>query len=497
MQRAVRGGLLGTAVLAAVGAQAQSVQMSAGIGLSETYTDNRQLSAGGDKQGELITDISPYLHIARFGGAVQGMLDYSPHALIQRQDSGGNTVAHQLAARLSAIGWDNHFVFDANASIAQQAVSAWGVQPGNGRTTDENRSQVATLSLAPTLRGTLAGVVDVQAGLSWDGQRSGDTNLGDSNGSGAFLSLGGRRGFVGWGLDLSRRSSDFQAGQKTTQDSGVFSLMLVPDVDWQFTGRLGREAGDQYTFGRTWTRTWGWGLDWTPSPRTRLSYQSDDHQYGDSHTFTFSHRMARSIIVFSDTRGVSGGAWGRQADRPATVYDLWYAQAASLYPDPAQRDAYVRLLLAAFGLDPSTQIGAGFLASGLTLQRSQILSFSVEGLRNTITLSAYRNDTRPLDDSPALEGDLADVSRVRQQGASAVWSHRLAANASLAAALYWMRTPAQGLHEDSSDTSASLGLQATLGVRTTGSVTLRHTQHDGEPRRYQETALTASVSIKF
>jgi uncharacterized protein (PEP-CTERM system associated) len=486
-------------------AQAQS-QGSAGSGtrvvesftVLETVTSNRDLSST-HPQADSITQLSPGISISSRSGRVQGSLSYTLSALIHARDSASNSLQNALDASVRAEAIPRHVYIDAKANVSQQTISAFGTQSSGLGLLNDNRTEVATASLSPSVRGRLGGVADVAAQVTWAGTNSASTDAGDSTSLSGSLSLGGRQGMFGWGLNASRQVVDFKASSKTTQDQAGASLSLVPDSTLRLVVRGGKETNDVETGSRASNDTWGWGADFSPSSRTRMSYQTDHRYFGKSYSLSFQHRMARSVWMYTDSRGVNGDPLASLTRGSMPIYDLLYSSQLFIdaYPDPALRDQQVRELLQRNKLDPSATITGNFLTTGLTLQRSQNLSLALSGLRSTITLAAFRTASSRLQQFVGFSDDLSQADQVRQLGFSAGVSHRLTADSSLALTATRLRTLDSGAQAGNDQRTAVLTLSGTLGPHSTGSLAARHTRFETSTQPYRESALIGSLSLQY
>lgn len=477
-----------------VGSGAFSLQPT--FTVQQTFTNNRDLTSA-NAHAESITQVSPGISISSRSGRVQGSLDYSLNALDYARASDRNTFQNSLNAGVRAEAVENHAYVDARASISQQTISAFGTQSAATGLVNDNRTEVSTLSISPSLRGNLAGAVDVAAQVTWSASSSASTTAGDTSNLNGSIGFSGRQGLFGWGLNASRQISDFSAGRRTADDQAGGSLTFSPDPELQLSLRGGWESSDLQTADSQSNKTWGWGVSWQPTDRTQIGLQTDHRFFGQSHGFTFQHRMARSIWTYADTRGISGDPRSQAANRPLSLYDLLFAQFASLEPDPIRRDQLVRSFLQANGLDGNAAVGGGFLNSAQTLQRSQNVSLAVTGVRTTITFAGFRTQTSRLDSVASVSDDLSQGAPVRQLGFSAGISHRLTETAALALAATQQKTLNAGAQPGNEQRSYTLSLSDSLGRRTTGILSVRHTKFDSETNPYTESAVVGSLSLRF
>ena len=502
--------MLGLAALFTPSTRAQeaagrSVQVSTQFTAQQTFTDNVNLSAT-DKRSDAITELRPGIRVSSRSGRVQGSLDYSLGALIHARDSSLNELQNNLDASVAAEVVEQHLFVDGRVGISQQTISAFGTQVGNTGLVNDNQTEVISYSAGANWRSRLGDVADATARVAWSGSSAASTSLGDGDSLDAALGLSGGQGRYGWGLDAGWQSSNFSDSDRITSNQVFGTLRFSPDPDVQLSVRGGVEGEGVRTGTRDTGDFWGWGASWQPSPRTSLEWQTDQRFFGRSHNFSLQHRFARSFFSYTDSRGTNDASGlgdplnrqgGRGQSRALTTYDIFFAQFASLEPDPVKREQLVRAFLRANGIDPDATVGGGFLSSGKTLQRSQNLSIGYTAIRTTFSLSGFRSETEPIDENQPVGGDLANVGRVRQAGFSAGASHRLTPTASLSLSGNQTRTLDEPGQAGSQTRTVSLFLSDSLGRRTNGSIGVRHSRFDNDNAPYRESAIVGSVSIQF
>lgn len=486
-------------------AAGRSVVIDTSFTAQQTFTDNANLTAN-NPRSEAITELRPGIRVNSRSGRVQGSLDYALSALIHARDPGLNELQNRLRAVLSAEVVEQHAQLDAYANISQQAISAFGTQTGNTGLVNANQAEVFDYGVSGAWRSRLGDVADAVARIGWSGSSADTTSLGDGNRVDAALGLSGQQGRFGWGLNAGWQTSNYTASKQTLSNQLFGTLRFAPDPDVQLSVRGGVE-GEGFRSGTRDTGSfWGWGVNWQPSERSSLNYQSDDRYFGRSHSFSVQHRMARAFFSYTNRQGTndasgngdplnaSGG--GRSQGRQLTNYELTLRQLAFV-TDPVLRDLFARRILNDQGLDPSAVAGGGFLSSGKTLEHIQNLSVGYIAIRTTFTLSGFRSDTEPLDAAAGVGGDLASVGRVRQQGYTAGVSHQLTPIASLALLGSLRRTLDEPAKAGNDERSVSLSLSGQLGQRTSATASVRHTRFDGASLPYTESAVVGSISLRF
>lgn len=492
-------GLLAAAAAAVTsGAGAQSAPSALtvvpSVALTLTATDNRDLSSS-NPQADLVTEVSPGIAIASRRGPLQGALNYSLSGVAYARESSLNTVYHNLAATGRWALLEGRAGIEASAAAGRQIVSAFGPQSSDANLVRGNQAQVVSYSVSPYLTGPLPGNASYRTRLTYSDARSDSTgNAGDTTSLGAQVAVGGRLGSLGWGVDASRSIYETPRTARSHNGGITGSLSWQPDVDLQGVLRLGTEVDDIRTGNSERVYTWGLGGVWTPTPRTLLRADYDRRFFGRSHALLASHRTARTIWTLADTRSFQTGGVGGRAI--VSVYDLFFAQFATVEPDPIRRDALVRNFLTANGLDPRGQVAvSGFLTSAPSVQRSRNASVAYQGLRMTVMLTLMQTQTRQFGVGSGAS-DPALLAGIRQRALSLSLSHRLTPESSLLFTVSQQRTPAvASLHGN--DLRTLVGSWSTrLGPGTSASLGLRYTRFDGD-RPYNESALLGTLRMQF
>lgn len=473
-------------------AQGSGLRITPSVSATQTFTDNRNLSAT-DKQADAITVLSPRVRVSSRSAHVQGSLDYALNGVFHARDSAANGIQHQLSGAASAELIESHLFLDARASIGQQAISALGVQSSRPTGGTGNSTELRTFSLSPTFRSRLFGDVDFVARATATVSRSSGNggNIGDQSSQGASLRIGDTSRTLGWSVEGGRDVSDFDAGRKTTQDRLVATLSYAPWPDWRFFVNGGTERNDLQSLDARSSDTWGAGFTWQPGPRTQVNARLDRRFFGDGHSVGISHRMRRSVISFADSRSTSGSTAG--AGATLTTYDLFFQQFAALEPDPALRDVLVRNFLAASGLDPNQRLPGGFLNAAVTLQRTQNLSLALQGQRSSAVLSAFATSSRRIDTLSMAQDDLSLVPELRQRGLNLSLSHRLTPTSSAVLSLSDLSSGSSGGNDLR---SASLSWSGQVARNASLSATARHARSSGA-NRYSENTLSAAFNQSF
>jgi uncharacterized protein (PEP-CTERM system associated) len=474
------------------------LQVLTDITVTQTLTDNANLSST-DKRADLITSVTPSVHLRSGAGRVQGFFDYSLSGLLYANGSQSNTIQQALNAGVKAEAIENFAFIDASANVSRQNISALGTQSTDSSLRTSNQTEVRSFSVAPYVRGRLGSLAGYQLRLNYSTSRTNASEIGNSTNSGGSLHLGSDGAFarLNWALDASRQVTDFSVGRKTEVDSAIGSLIFSPVYDLQLFARAGREINNVVSFERQGSATYGGGLRWLPSPRTSLSAQYDRRYFGNSHSVTFEHRTASTAWTLSSSRGAGSDASAAGRTPQLTEFDLLYLQLASAFPDPLERARQVLIRLQALGKNPLAPAQGGFLSNAVSVQRTYAASFAYLGLRTTVLLLAQQSDSSRLDALSTAVDSLAGNNSVRQRLVGLTVAHRLTPLATGNLSLTQSRSTdiISGSRVDL--LSLTAGGAIDLGVRTRTSFGVRHSISDGDASTYTESAVFASFTYQF
>ena len=194
----------------------------------------------------------------------------------------------------------------------------------------------------------------------------------------------------------------------------------------------------------------------------------------------------------------TGQFGGRQASQQGSIFDLLFAQFATIEPDPVRRTQLVNSFMKANGIAPNAGASPTFLPSQVTEELRQQASVAWLGQRNNLVFSVYQTQAKSLQPQMLNPGDdFSNGNVIRWRGFGIAGSHRLSPTSNLSLTL------------DQSQTGESQGRQATtlrsvyawwnsqLGRRLTGSLGARYQSFSSSAAPYTEAALLANLSMSF
>ena len=452
-------------------------------------------SNGGLSGGEFVAELRPGLQLTSRTGRIVGSLNYALSLSKHSRTNDGENVQHQLNGTFSAEAIERWLYVDGSATVSQQTVSAFGQQSAIDSTQDNpNRIEVATVSLSPYVRGVFGSAVNYEARYTVNATNGRHSIAADSSGTAGSLSLSSAISgtALGWGLIGSTQTTGFKAGRETRNDRYSASLIYTPDADLSFTLRGGQESTDIASATKITYSNWGAGATWRPTPRTRAQFDIDDRYFGHSYRVLLEHRLASSSVQFSSSRDSSSGADGGAGQR-LTLYQIYFAQFASIQPNPALRDLLVTDFLRAQNLDPNALVSGGFLNTAVTVQQRHQLTLSYAGLRTAASAQAFASNSRVVD----VAAINANNQNTRQWGYLANASYRLTPTASMALTGSRLVTQGTATLGGSNLHSVSLSLSDQLARRTSASLSVRYSVFSSATEPYREAGITASLSQRF
>jgi len=481
-------------------AMAESWKTGASVSVRETYTDNVALSSTGSRQSDWITEIGPRFTLRGAGARLKAAFNYSISEVIHANDSSRNFTNNTLGANANAELVEKFLFLDARASIAQSSLSAFGPVSTDVANSTSNRSEVRSISLSPYVKGVLP------AGLSYELRNTFTTTSSDSaqlqttrsNQWSGNLARSNAFGPFGWGLGYSSSKQSYTG--RASNDSQRYNASLFYSVDRQIklSASVGRETNDFSGTDRS-TSNHGFGIDWLPSDRTSVSASRDQRFFGNGFRVQVSHRMPLSLFNVNYSRDVTTTSEALLAGVPVLVIPADVAAFLAGVTDPAERAALIDALTRAGIIVPGIDQRL-FSTERVLVVRRLAGSFSLRGARNTLTATASRSETQSATSGIAFADSLAGASVLNSNTLGLNWSHTLSPLTSLSAGLIRTHTSSDAAGSPTSNqASLNLTLSSKLGVKTTGTLGLRHTTANGSGgvTGYQENALVGTLAYTF
>jgi len=479
------------------------------IKLTETWSDNVSIvRANNGKESGFITELAPGVNINAKTARLKAKLDYTLLGQFYSTPSGYSRTQNSLNSFGTLEAVEEWLFVDFSGVIAQQAKSAFGTQSPSSANLNNNLTETATYRLSPYIRGQFAGLVEyslrynrstTQASASTVSDIELSEWTGQLRGSSPFQSLR-------WSLDASQQTADYSLGRKTDAERlyATATYLVIPQFSISVSG--GRESNNYASADSESHTTHGFGFDWSPTERTKISAFKDRRFFGDGHRFNITHRFPLSTISYSDTKDVAVLPNQFASVGLGTYFSILYPLCVQTFseqiqdPEQLQQECTDRTnaLISQMGRSPNEQAVSSFLTSRATLQHRQQLAIAIQGARNTLTLLLNRNEIQSLFAANGLPDDFNLNTDIRQRGLSVNISHRLTGLTNLnVLASRQESVSTSGSALKITTTIYQANLTSSLGPKTTGGLSVRHTQSDSTFNPYTENALIGTLSVMF
>ena len=464
------------------------------LGSSITATSNGPLETVA--RSEQVFEISPGVQVVVDGPRARGSLDYSLRALAYARNTSGDNLRQALNASGNLELLDNRVFVDLSGVISDEAISPFGPIGGSGFSAS-NRTETSSFRFSPYLKGQLIGSAQYELRYALAVSNNESKTRSDIESQDFTLNLRGNQGKLGWGLQAQSGSTDFEGNRETRTDSLRFNLNYSVTPQLMLTTVAGMERNDVISIQRDSYRITGVGVDWRPSPRSRLSVDLQDRYFGHSHRLALEYRSGRTIWRMSDSRDVSNSPAQAATAYAGTLYELVDASLTQLFPSDVERAKEVQRRLADMGLPGDTAIYERFLSSSATLARTQSIAAILQGRRTVLTATISRTNTSRLQSVVSIGDDFDQSGYVLQQGLSLAVGHRLTPQTSIGADWRLRRNEGSNQGLRTKNQSLSLSMNTRLAPRTSAIVQLRRSVQAGAAQPYGETAISGTVNHRF
>jgi uncharacterized protein (PEP-CTERM system associated) len=489
------------------------------VDLQETYTDNVLLEPKERARGQFVTTLAPGFALLGRTPRVDLSASYSKR-FNEYSDSNipgttGNT--QQLQANGKARLINEMLFLDANASISQQAVSAFGPQPvfaGSPTNFAQGLStEVKTYRVSPYLVQRFGAAATAQIRYARDRVSTNTNTFGNSNSDtlNADLSSGPAFRQLGWGLNYNRQLIDDTIAPKSSTENLNASLRYLQSQELTLSLNGGYDKYDYQSLGgRTKGKSWSVAADWAPGARTSVQASVGKRYFGDSYSLALKHRGQASVWSLNYSDGVTTTRQQYQLPQAIDTAALLDQLYAASIPDPVLRAQAVAAYIQAAGLPPSLANSVNYLSNRYMLQKQFQGSAAFNGAHGTLILAlmdAKRTALSLVNVDSGLLGSTNNAlnDNTHQSNVSATLSWRLSSRTSMDASAIYARVRSLALLNQSDSTrtdttrTARVSLRRQFGQTLSGALELRRakgTLSDGA-RDYTENAVMATLSKHF
>ena len=477
------------------------------LSVAETYTDNVSLVPDASKQDDWITQVVPGISIAATGAGSRFNATYAPEIIYyarargQRDDQvfqRGNVVGNaELAKQLLFV--------DAGAKVDQYNPSLQAPLTTSNVSATGNRSTVKTYFASPYLRHDFGSDVHAEARFTESVVNSDDAStLSNSVADRINLRLNSGPAYklLTWNLDYVRENIDFDSAQDISSEvvTAGARRLITPTV-----GLLAQVGYDYYKSGdiapASEGPSWSVGLDWTPSPRTRLAVAGGHRFFGDAYLLDFSHRTR--LTAWSAAYNQSVTTTRSDLFNPSTTSTIGYLDTlfSTQFPDPATRQKVVEDFIARTGLPQGLSAPTNFFTNQLFLVKRWQASAGILGVRNVLIANVFKETSEALiaNSVQPSTGDFAASNTVIQTGTSLLWNWRITAQNAWNLGGAYIRNEFPGSSRIDNLTFLGMGLTQQFQPRLYGSLNYRRQQNDSNQSAfsYTENAVFATLRMRF
>ncbi|MBC7502266.1 MAG: TIGR03016 family PEP-CTERM system-associated outer membrane protein [Herminiimonas sp.] len=494
-------------------AQAADWTFKPGLELRQSYSDNVRLQTAGQEHADFVTEIVPNFSLTGVGRRLRVNANYAVDGLLYQRDSRLNNVLQTMQGDARAELVDDLLYFDAKASIAQQSINAFGPAITDNINAAVNRAEVRTLSLSPYVRHRFGNLASAEARYSHDTFDSDNQQIASAKIDRIAVTLNSGSGFrnLGWGITHSQQRNDYGNSPSVDISSSLASVRYAVTSTFAVTATAGYEKfGYVALTDRSEGGSGSIGFSWQPSSRTMVEASAGRRFFGDTYTLKATHRARRSVWTISYNEDITTTQSQAQTQTQARgggissagfLNQLW----TNSIPDAAVRRDAVDAFIRDSGLPPSLSSGTNSFSNRFFLQKNLQASVALNGIRNTVVLSAYNTrrtaqsglntGTTPF----GLVGLLDESDNIRQTGIQGVWSSRLSPNTNVNLSGGLSKVQASTGSREDRVKSVSLALTHRFSPKLRGAVELRRMRQDSSLAGLdvRENAIAVSLSSTF
>lgn len=497
--------LVATLSLIAVPAQANKTEVTPLFGVTLTRTDNVSLAPDSSKQSDTILQLVPGIAIASTGPRLRLSASYTPEILHYDRLEREENVFHRGNATGTLELAEKTLFLESGARIDQYDVSLLGPIATSNASATDNRTTTRTFYVTPYLLRDLGTTARLDARYRFSTVRADDkAALPDTDAGRVDLKLTSGPAFrrLTWDSAYAREVIRYEQAQEALSETVVAGGRMRFTETFALLAQAGYERYDSGIAGiEVDGSRWSAGLEWTPTPRTRLAATTGKRLDDDTHSLELSHRTRRSTwrAGYSEDVTTTRSEFfvPRTADTAATLDQLFAAQ----YPDPAERQKAVQAFIAQAGLPASLNSPVNFFSDQLFLQKRWQASAGFIGARNNVTASVFRETREALFKGLVVpvSGDFAFSDTIQTSGAGLAWSWRAAPRTTFNVDTGYTRTEFPGTGRMDELSFLRIGLTRQFQRRLSGTLLARRQESEstGGGTVYLENAVLAALQARF
>lgn len=472
-----------------------------------TYTDNANQSAS-NPEDALILSVTPGFFLRSEGSSrVQATLQYGLMGVARFGEDESTDLNHSLNAVGKAELVEDFLFIDGAARISQELISLQG-STASAEINDSNRATVGTYSISPYIQQRLGTFAAAQARYTASGAIF-ENDVAANSASNAFtasLNSGSRFNDLSWGLNYSIRKTENRDAADTTLERANANVGYALTRKFRVFGTVGQDWNEYLSSTGTSGSSYSVGFGWSPTRRTSVEASVGERYFGNTFSFSGSHRTRLSnwTVRYSEDVSDITQQFLEQSSQLfflcATAPYLLPADDLSQSPPANCAGPYTAgQLISNTNLSDPVLVALGLktigIANGIYVIKSLTAGVSWNLGRLDFGLSAQ--DTKRL--YLAL-----DDAQDHVQGVTGSVSYRLSPKTTAVSSLSFTRNSLDsqvigGPAREDDIIILGLGLNHRFADKLNGALNFRHTQRDSNEANsdYDENSLTASVNMRF
>lgn len=465
-------------------------KLTAGVGASETYTDNVALGSSGRQGGDFVTSITPTISAKKDGARLKVDAQYALQNLFYARDSTRNALFHQLNARAKVELYEREFFLDTFATISQSAISPLGATGSDNINATNNIANNRSFSISPywTHRFGSTATLNARNTVSYVSNDAAGFSNSTNNTLNVGLASGSDFGRLSWGLNTLRQDVNYQDRPNVSFSSTSASLGYLVSSRVRITGTVGSENNQ---FSTTTGSTPGGGFwnataSWAPSPRTSVELGFGNRFYGNSWNFAFKTRGAfytwsadYNESLSTSNSQIANNSTGTTASQPQTGGSFLFNQ------NPLTNQVFL----------------SKRFATALALKKGKS-DFKLEAFHSTQTTQIDQNTNSVVSGAGTLTNNndiFLFTNDFKQVGFSGAWNWRVSSLTTSNVTFGVTRNSFAGLNRTDTTSSLQFGLNRQFSSQLNGGLTVRHQNRssDQSTSDFSENAISGSVNYKF
>lgn len=474
-----------------------------------TWSDNVALRPEGSERGSLVAELVPGFRLRHKGPRVvlNGQFDYHYYKM-SKDIPGTRDSSRMLRADGKAALVDDLFYLDGNASIQNQAISAFAQDTNGNDYATANRTEVRAWRLSPYLVHRFGSFASGELRYARDAVDTGQAGFGNSTGNTYSLRLNSGRRYrdLGWSLSMSRQEIDDEIRNDSTSKTANLNLSYKLSRTFNVLGGVGYDDYDYQSLGgANGGRSWNAGFGWTPGARTSVQMTTGRRYYGPSRTLTAMHRSRHTVwsVKYDDTVSTTRANFliPTAVDTTALLDGLFLPN----FPDPEERARAVEAYIRQNNLPPSLTDSINYFSNRYMLQKQLRATMAYRGAKSGAVVTVYKLQRDALSvretDSILLGNSLNSINdNVRQQGIETTLSYRLTARTNLSLAANASDNESLTTGFKFRNNVLRLSARHQLAARMSGTLELRHIKGNASftaAGPYTENAVAATLSMQL